>query len=172
MIRTETLPHDLLAVASRFMTTGIKLESASPEERIEVASLTRAMVAGMIRAVRAGEDAWEDVHLTPEQLDALELPPDDLRLLELVATRRTTAAIANAASRAMIASQEVAATLGVEDLDLDDAVADEAGAALPEEADATVTGWATFPGKPPGAVDREDGGAVRAEPGDDVPGGR
>lgn len=169
MARTGVLPQELLAVASRFATTGLQLETASPDERLAFTGLTRQMVSAMIRGVRVDDGTWEDVRLTPDQLDALELPPDDLRMLELVATRQATPAIANAAARAMIDVRKAAGMLGAADLELDDAVAAE----TPEagEADATVTGWATFPGEPPGADDREDGGAVRPVTGADLPGG-
>lgn len=166
MARTGALPHDLLAVASRFATTGLQLQTATPDERIAFTGLTRQMVAAMLRAVRGDADVWEDVRLTVEDLDRLELPPDDLRMLELVAGRQTTPAVATAAAKAMIAAREVAETLGVAELAMGDAIAAETPEV--EEADATVNGWATFPGEPAGALDREDGGEVRPVPGADV----
>jgi hypothetical protein len=170
MARRGMLPDDLLGVASRFVTTGIKLDTASPEDRLRYAEMTRHMVAGMIRVVRSEDGAWEDVTVTPDHLDALELPPDDLRLLELVAMRQTTPAVANASSRAIIAQERMAGLLTADDLDRDAPTAPDAPAGEDEEAGATVTGWATFPGQPEGAVDREDGGAVQPEPGPGVPG--
>lgn len=169
MARAGVLPDELLGVASRFVTTGIALETASPEDRLRFADMTRRMVAGMVRAVRSDDGAWESVTLTPEQLDALELPPDDLRLLELVALRQTTPAIANASSRALIAKEQAARALTAADLDQDAPPDDEPDDAE-EEAGTTVMGWATFPVEPAGAVDRADGGAVQPEPLAGVPG--
>lgn len=117
--------------------------------------MVRHLVASSLRAVK-GED-WETVALTVDDLDELELPPDDLRALELIARRITTPATITAASR-----------LGVlGDQQLVDAVL---AATTSEEAASTVTGWATFRREHAGVVHREDGGAVRAEPGDDLPG--
>lgn len=169
MARAGLLPDELLGVAGQFATTGVALEAATTEDRLRFARLTSTMVAGMVRSVRAIDGTWEDITLTPAELDALELPPDDLRILELVATRRATPDVASASSRALIAQREIARRLTAADLDRD-APPDAKPAREDEEADAPVTGWATFPGEHAGAVDRADGGAVRPEPGPGVPG--
>lgn len=156
LIRRNLLPDTLLGVASRFVTTGVDLDKATDQERIEFDLMVRHLVASSVRAVRSG-DTWEDVTLTVQQLDELELPPDDLRALEMIARRMSTPALITAASR-----------LGVTgDQDLADAVL---AATTSEEAAATVTGWSSFRGEPAGAHDRADGGAVRAVAGGDLPG--
>lgn len=171
MVRTGQLPDTLLAIAGRFITTGVKLDEAPAEDRLRFVELTRAMIAAMVRAVQAPDGAWEDVALTPADLDELELPQDDLRMLELVATRQATPAIATASSRAMIAQRAMAERLTEADLDREpDDVDSAVAAAAAGEADATVNGWATFRGEPAGAVDRADGGAVRTEPVAGLPG--
>lgn len=160
LIRKGLLTGELLEVASRFVTTGVELKDATSEELLRFDLMVRHMVANMIRGVQAEDGTWMDLPagLQVELIDQLELPPDDIRALELIARRATTPAIITAASRASLAGLEAI-----------DAAAPEIAAAAEREAAATVDGWAAFRREPEGAVDREDGSEVRPVPGDDVP---
>jgi hypothetical protein len=173
LIRTGSLPSDLLAVASRFATVGVQLEESSPEERLTFLELTRHLVADALRQVKDDAGAWVDVHLAPADLDALELPPDDLRMLELVAQRRATPEVATASSRALIAQRAAESLYNEADLERvkDDPEPDPVALVAGEEAGDTVDGWAPFRGESEGPEPGEDGGAVRAVPGDLVPAG-
>lgn len=161
LIRKGLLPGDLMDIASRFVTTGVDLEAAPSEDRLRFDLMVRHMVGNMIRGVQDDDGTWMDlpVGLQVELIDQLELPPDDIRALELIAQRATTPAIVTAASRAALAGHAA----------LDRAAPDLADI-VEREAAATVEGWSSFRGEPQGALDREDGGAVRAVSGDDVPG--
>jgi len=173
LIRTGSLPTELLGVASRFATVGVQLEEATPEERLAFLEMTRYLVADALRQVKGDDGAWVDVHLTPADLDALELPPDDLRMLELVAQRRATPEVATASSRALMAQRAAERLYSAADIDAlpDDPEADPVALVASEEAGDTVDGWAPFRGESEGAEPGEDGGAVRAVPGDLVPAG-
>lgn len=161
LIRKGLLPGDLMDVASRFVTTGVDLEAAPADDRMRFDLMVRHMVASMIRGVQADDGTWMDLPagLQVSLIDELELPPDDIRALELIARRSTTPAVVSAASRAALAGRAALdrAAPGLADL-------------VEREAAATVDGWSSFRGEPEGAVDREDGGPLRAVPGDDVPG--
>lgn len=161
LIRRGMLPADLLEVAGRFVTTGINLDEASTDDRLRFDLMVRHMVASMVRGVQDAEGSWEElpVGLPADQLDELELPPDDLRALELIARRQATPQEVSAAARVAMARDAAV-----------ERVAPALAAQESEEAASTVTGWAPFRGEPTGPVDRADGGAVRAVPGDDLPG--
>lgn len=171
LIRTGSLPTELLGIASRFVTVGVKLEDATPEERLEVMELTRHLVADAVRQVKGEDGAWADVHLTQADLDVLELPADDLRMLELVAQRRASPEVATASSRALMAQRAAERLYSEADLERtqDQPEADPVVLVADEEAGDTVDGWAPFRGEPSGAEPGTDGGAVRAVPGALVP---
>lgn len=172
LIRTGTLPTELLSVAAAFITTGVRLEEAGPEERLRFNDLVRHLVADALRQVRREDGTWEDVRLAPADLDALELPPDDLRMLELVAQRRTSPEVATASSRVLIARRGVEAAYSASDLEgMDDDEPAALATVTDGEAGDTVDGWAPFPGEPAGPEPGTDGGAVRAVPGARLPAG-
>lgn len=152
LIRKGLLPDDLLAVASRFVTTGVDLDRSTDEDRLRFNELVRHLVANMVRGIRDEAGGWVDITVTADQMDELELPPDDIRLLELIARRQATPEIGSAASRAMQAGRSMAEALGL------------------EEAEGTVDSFAGFRGEPAGVESGADGGAVRAVAGHDVPG--
>jgi len=138
-----------------------------------VNEVTRHLVADSLRAVKLDDGTWQDVRVTFAELDELELPPDDLAMLMLVAQRKATPEIATASSRVMIAQRLAEAAYSEADLERvqDAQEPDSAALVTEEEAGGTVDGWAAFRGEPEGHEPGEDGGAVRAEPGPDLPAG-
>jgi hypothetical protein len=139
LIRLGLIPADLLSIALA-ATRGIS--EPSEDDIAQYAALQRAQAVGCVRAIWDGSE-WQPVTLTAALADELELPQEDLEVLEAVAMRRRTVAQINAAN----AQQPVE----------------------PEEAAGTVDGWTDFRGQ----RTSDDAGAgsadLRPVAGEDVP---
>src|SRR5215831_14720948 len=146
LIRLGLIPSELLDIA---LAAQRSVPDPTQQQLSDYAALQRSTAMSMVRAIWNGA-AWEPVQLTAALADELELPLEDLEVLEAVAMRRRTVAQVNAALAPSVTRYN--------------------GAESGEEAAATVNGWEGFRGQREG-VDASDGGPdLRPVTSADIPG--
>jgi hypothetical protein len=152
ILRSDQLPSDLLAIATKFAATGVELVDLGDEQLLQFLAFSRHLALSCVRAVQQEDQSWSEVTLTSDDFDALPVEDRD--------------ALRNLALRAQTAAQVTALTQLSQKLLTPEMTA----AVVAEEAGSTIEGYATFRGEREGAVPGTDGGDVRGEPGSDVPG--
>lgn len=91
LIRDKGMPTELRGMVLQFATTGFDTEKLDAEGLEHLLTLQALLASRTIRALWNDEtEQWDEVRLTPDQLDELGLPSEDLTAIEHIALRRAT----------------------------------------------------------------------------------
>lgn len=151
LLRNDAMPQDLRAMVLQFTTGAVNPNELDADGMATFLRMQQELASLTLRRlwVEDEDDAstgkWVDARYSVDQLQALDLPQDDMTSLENLALRRVTPAQLTAASLAELGMLDVAMAAQVQR----------------QEAAGTIGAYGTFRDEPRGAGAGANGAAVR-----------